>query len=159
MAYDQIFQVQGAKEWRSNSGSFYAPNADIRWVEKVVKYAIKKINAKKVVLGIPTYGWEFIVRKSGKGLAYKRKASVSYSSAMELAKVNTLAPVRDETGELHFEYEKEGEKRLVWFCDSISVRQKVELAKKYHLGGIMLFKMDGLGDKKIFPIFRDAKVG
>lgn len=35
----------------------YIPVADIRWVEKVLTVAMKDIDKKKLVLGIPTYGY------------------------------------------------------------------------------------------------------
>lgn len=43
---------------------------------------------------------------------------------------------------------------LVSFPDGESVLQKVNLAKKLKLGGVVVFKLDGNGDQAIWDVFR-----
>lgn len=155
MAYDQPFQTKGAKEWQDDSEYPYAANADILWVEKVIKYALQKIAPEKIVLGIPTYGWEFTIKGTSKNWSYKRFKSTTYPQAVELAKSYSMIPKRDHSGELSFIYQKETENYLDYFPDGESIRQKIQLAKKYRLGGIVFFKLDGLEDKKMWESLKE----
>jgi spore germination protein YaaH len=66
MAYDQgnidlkLNKTKGTK-------APYFPVADPAWVEKVVQESLKTISAKKLVLGIPTYGYVFQLNVSSVG--------------------------------------------------------------------------------------------
>jgi spore germination protein YaaH len=60
MAYDQ-----GPIDLKLNAskgdGTFYAPVADPAWAKKVIQLALQSISPKKIMLGIPTYGYEWEV--------------------------------------------------------------------------------------------------
>ncbi|HEX8974581.1 MAG TPA: glycosyl hydrolase family 18 protein [Patescibacteria group bacterium] len=156
MAYDQVFQQYGTKSvFENQEAQPYAPNADSRWVEDVVKYALKYISPTKLVLGIPTYGWEFQVEKTASGFRYTRFQSVSYPKAIQEAQNAGVEREHTKGGEMSFVYKAPDGQHIVTFSDSEAVKEKINLAKKYHLEGISLFKLDGQGDPSIFSVLKE----
>jgi spore germination protein YaaH len=60
MAYDQrnVDILLNAKKGKTG---YYFPVADKEWVEKVIKETIKTISPKKIRLGVPTFGYDYVV--------------------------------------------------------------------------------------------------
>jgi spore germination protein len=153
MAYDEVFQKYGAKQtFRSEDTKPFVPNADTGWVEEVIQYMLKYIPKEKLALGVPTYGWEFQMKELPNGFEYTRYRSISFPDAMGLANSNNITPGRNQGGELDFVYlAEDGSEHIVNFSDAEAIGQKIELAKKYQLKGISIFKIDGLTDPELFP--------
>ena len=161
MAYDQG-TVDVKLNAKYNTGIYpYIPNSDSVWVEKVIALTLKDIPASKVVLGLPTYGYKYeIVAKKNGGYKYTKLRSMSYNTSIELAKNTGSAIRRSASGELFFMYNAVGVEsyagvagtplHAVVFSDSVSTYDKIKLAKKYKLAGIIMFKLDGDIDTNIF---------
>lgn len=178
MAYDQgriDLDLNAAK----GASDLYMPVADPEWVEKVINQTISTISPKKVVLGIPTYGYIFEISWSNGVTTYKRVGSTTYPKAMELAKAVGATSTRNSAGELSFVYatstsytvsqgltfsisstepivlatqtNPSAVMRFVSFSDASSMMDKINLAKKYNLRGVYFFKADG----DIDPAFWD----
>lgn len=94
---DQTLNKQHEKE-------VYIPLADNRWVEKAVRFAMKDISPKKIVLGVPTYGHEYQVTAYADGFVYKKLWSFNPSYAVDIARSLNIAPTRTVGGELQFSY-------------------------------------------------------
>jgi spore germination protein len=156
MAYDEVFQVHRAQTFDDPGETPFAPNADIRWVGDVMRYALKYIAPEKLVLGVPTYGWEFKLTKLAAGYRYTRFKSVSYGEALEKARAAGAVPTRDAGGELSFVYKTSDGQHFVTFSDAQAAGQKIDLAKSLHLKGISLFKIDGLTDPQLFGALEKA---
>lgn len=152
MAYDEVFQVHRANTFEDSNETPFAPNADIKWVENVMRYALGNIAPEKLILGIPTYGWEFKLTKLAQGYRYMRVKSVSYPEALQEAKTAGVTPVRDAGGELSFVYKAADGEHIVTFSDAEAVRQKIGLAQELGIRGVSLFKIDGLNDPQLFPM-------
>jgi len=101
MAYDQ-----GIIDLKLNAATAgpYAPVADPQWVEKVVRLAAKTIAKKKIVIGVPTYGYEFAVTPLTQGYMYKLKWALDPKYGLNLAGEFGLTPQRNTAGELSFRY-------------------------------------------------------
>ncbi len=102
MAYDQQ-----AIDLRLNDAAPgpYVPVADPKWVEKVITLASRSIAKKKIVIGIPTYGYEYEVRPlSQEGYAYDLLWSFNPKYALDLAQTTGAIPQRNMAGELSFSY-------------------------------------------------------
>jgi spore germination protein len=151
MAYDEVFQIYRAQDFEISGEVPSAPNAGNEWVQEVIEYFLKYISPEKLVLGVPTYGWEFSLSKTSDGYHYTRFKSVSYGEAVEKANSADVAPSRTD-GELSFLYEASGKQHLITFSDAESIRQKIDMAKSFGLKGISLFKIDGLTDPQLFSV-------
>ena len=104
MTYDQ-----GAIDVKLNRARAapYVPVADPGWVEKVITLAAKTIPKKKLILGIPTYGYEYSVKPlSQYGYSYDRLWAFNPRYATDLAKELNIPPVRNGAGELSFMYKE-----------------------------------------------------
>ena len=159
MAYDQVFQVYRAKNFDIAGAVPYAPNADINWATDVTNYALKYISANKLILGIPTYGWEFLINKTPDGFEYSQLKSISYPDAIAEAKVNGVIPQRNVGGELDFTYRAANSngQHLVDFSDAQAISQKIQLAQKLGIKGVSLFKIDGLSDPQLFSTLKSVQ--
>lgn len=102
MAYDQ-----GSIDLKLNKARAapYVPVADPAWVEKVMTLAAKTISKKKLLLGIPTYGYEYQVKPlSEYGYRYDLMWAFNPKYAVSLAQQLNIQPVRNSAGELSFIY-------------------------------------------------------
>jgi spore germination protein YaaH len=185
MTYDQ--QTADLKLNAAGSGP-YAPIADTKWVEKVIKLATQSIDKKKLSIGIATYGGEYDVTVNSKGVYTYRKLdsfnpqyavdqaslynvqpsrnragemSVTFPASTTPADVtssNPVAPVNTPTGELFatkaLAYAKSRTTsvtyRLLSWSDAGAVADKLNLARKYGLRGVSLFKIDGGEDPTLW---------
>ena len=173
MAYDQE-TVDLTLNASKGNGTLYAPVADPTWVKSVVQLALQSISPKKIMLGVPTYGYEYEVSWTGGETTYQRVRAFGFYGAMDRADSLGVQPVRDNADELSFTYASStyiaepailvttvaSAKPLqlasvnpsasttffVSFPDAQSIADKVAIAKQYGLRGIMLFKADGAMD-------------
>ena len=151
MAYDQDTADTSLNAIRTGA---YRPVADIDWVKKVIILALRDIPAKKLILGVPTYGYKYEITRDVKGdiATYTRLGSMNWFYADELARQKNITPTRHVSGELFYTYidALSSKEYLVWYSDAQSIKQKVDLAKLYKLGGIAIFKIDGNNDTTLW---------
>jgi spore germination protein YaaH len=103
MAYDQ-----GTVNLRLNSvrSAPYAPVADPGWVEDVVRLAAQTISRNKLIIGIPTYGYEYRVIPQGNStFKYTRLWSFNPKYATDLAAQLGIVPHRTSASEIGFTYD------------------------------------------------------
>ena len=80
------------------------PVADPKWVEKVITLAAKTISKKKIVIGVPTYGYEYDVTPLSEGYRYDLLWAFNPQYALELGQRIGVTPQRNIAGELSFSY-------------------------------------------------------
>lgn len=160
-----LFFVMGYDEWgkpykRSKEylkNNYFVSHASNQWVEQIIQYVLTFVPPHKVVLGVPSYGLEFALIKKDGDIQTKKRRNVKYYDALKLAQTHNVKPTRTAGGELSFVYTNHAhEKRYVCFLDSQSIKDKINLVKKYRLKGICLFTLDGDVDKNIWPALRAA---
>ncbi|MEI6810668.1 MAG: glycosyl hydrolase family 18 protein [Candidatus Nomurabacteria bacterium] len=166
MAYDQAGDDANLVIQNKNVGNVYKPVADIEWVKRVLNLALWDIPAKKILLGVPTYGYkyEIIPATATSSTQYSRIGSMNFNYANDLAKSLNKTPIRSSGGELSFTYgtttdisEKSlgiYKEYLVWYSDSIAIADKIRIAKIYELGGVVVFKIDGGNDPNIWQVLK-----
>jgi spore germination protein YaaH len=83
----------------------YGPVSDTVWVEKVIREAMKTIPANKIMLGIPTYGYEWEVRTyANNEHTYSLLWTFNPQWGLDLANEYNITPGRNAGGELGFTY-------------------------------------------------------
>ncbi len=125
-------------EW----GYTYGPPmavAPVNQVRRVVEYALSRIPAEKVNLGIPNYGydWELPFERG-----VTRARTLGNVEAVQMA-VFYGVPVRfDETAQSpYFRYWQYGAEHEVWFEDVRSYQAKFRLVEEYGLQGIGVWQV------------------
>lgn len=103
MAYDQ-----GIVDVRLNALRTppYAPNADPEWVETLVRLAARTISRNKLVIGVPTYGYEYRVTPlNDSNYEYKRLWPFNFKYATDISAKLGIIPARNNAGEIGFAYD------------------------------------------------------
>ncbi len=166
MAYDQAGDDMQLVNQNTSNGDSYKPVADINWVEKIATLALRDIPAKKIILGIPTYGYkyEIIPATSTSSQRYSRIGSMNFNYADELAKSLRNTPTRNSAGEISFTYATSTDingnqlgsykQYLVWYSDAVAIADKIRIAKLYKLGGVVIFKVDGGNDPNLWNVLK-----
>jgi spore germination protein YaaH len=185
MTYDQgTIDVQlNAKALSSP----YIPLADPLWVEKVIKQTAQTISKHKLVIGIPTYGYEYeMTPLTQSGFRYERQWSFNPNYATDLMNRLGLKAQRNMAGELSVSYlpaitppnpestlpnalpfsDQAGPAavaaatlpiRVLWWSDAVAIKQKVDLAKKLGVRGVAVFKIDGGADQAMWSSLRQVR--
>ena len=113
--------------------------APIGPVTDVVEFAITRIPREKILLGIPTYGYNWPLPWI-KGQT--RAVSVSNPQAIALARTYGSVIQYDETAQAPwFTYTDAQDSHEVWFEDVRSILAKLKLISKYKLKGAGYWNM------------------
>jgi spore germination protein len=128
------FTILMTYEWGWSGGPAYAV-APINKVKEVLDYAVTVIPRKKIVMGMPLYGYDWTLPYVRGGHWAK---AVSPQQAIELAAVHGVPIKYDEKLQSpHFNYfDKNGKEHVVWFEDARSVNAKFDLVNEYGLRGV-----------------------
>jgi spore germination protein len=158
MAYDQ-----GTIDLRLNSAANsapYIPIADPKWVQKVVTLAAQTIAKSKILIGVPTYGYEYDLVPLTQGYRYNIDWAFNPRYATELASELGVMPTRNSAGEMSFVYTPTTTPstatttslRIVWWSDAQAIQDKLKLAKTLGVRGIAIFKLDGGEDPNLWNV-------
>jgi spore germination protein YaaH len=102
MAYDQ-----GTINLRLNAARSapYAPVADPGWVESLVTLAAQDISKNKIIIGVPTYGYEYLVTPVNGSYKYERLWAFNPQYAIQIANKLGITPYRTSANEMGFTYD------------------------------------------------------
>lgn len=187
MTYDQQGIDLELAARAASSSRLYAPVADPHWVEKVIKLVSKDISKNKLMIGVPTYGYEYeVTAYEGPEYMYNILWTFNPSYAYPIAEQYGIAPSRNTAGELYFtytpssgqntsfqktadlaasaaalfasSYKSNAKFRLMNWPDYVSVEQKINLAKSLGVRGVSIFKLDGGQDPEIWKVLARSGV-
>ena len=135
------FVILMTYEW----GYTYGPPqavAPIGPVRQVLEYATSVMPSRKVLMGMPNYGYNWT-------LPFDRSRparSVALADAPRLA-YDSLADIRfdQESMAPYFQfYDSNGTEHIVWFDDPRSIMARLELVNTYNLGGVSYWTINRL---------------
>lgn len=138
-AHDYAFHGQTADyvilmtyEW----GYTYGPPmavAPLDQVRQVAEYAVSQISPEKILLGLPNYGYDWILPFE-RGIT--RATAIGNEYAVEIARRQGAAILFNETAQAPwFDYTREGLEHVVWFEDVRSIEKKYDLMDELSLLG------------------------
>jgi spore germination protein YaaH len=105
MAYDQQGIDLELASQAASSSQLYAPVADPAWVRKVINLMKKDIAASKLVIGVPTYGYEYdVTAYANNEYVYDILWTFNPGYAWPIAQQYGITPQRNSAGELYFTY-------------------------------------------------------
>lgn len=122
------------------------------WLEKVLEYTTAHVPAEKIVLGLPFYGYHWVVDEDGKTVS---GSYVPYSHAEELRQQHGAFKSWDYDGLCrHFHFRGEdGRENVVFYDDARSIARRLRLADRYHLAGVAFWSL-GQEDPEVWPEIR-----
>jgi spore germination protein YaaH len=127
-------------------------------VETSVQEALKSIPAEKLILGVPSYGYEYetIGREAGAAvIPGSGKTASNQRVEEELAKCVHCEKLVDPVSQqpvLILPATETGYTQQMYYEDQESLQKKIELANKYHLQGIAIWAMGYEGEKFLTPL-------
>ena len=125
-------------EWGYTYGPAMAV-APINKVRQVVEYALTKIPAEKIHLGIPNYGYDWTL-PFVKGAS--KAVTIGNVEAVQIAIAQGASILFDETSQApYFTYQKDGLTHEAWFEDVRSLSAKFALVKEYQLRGMSYWQI------------------
>lgn len=121
-------------EWGWSGGPPYAV-APVDLVEEVIRFAVSVIPSRKILMGMPLYGYDWTLPFVPGGKWAKR---LSPQEAVKLAaQVGANIEFNEQTQSPTFKYyDSNSVQHEVWFEDARSVRAKLLLVNKYDLRGV-----------------------
>jgi spore germination protein YaaH len=156
-AADRFRVMTSAYHW---AGSDPGPIAPLWWMEDVLRFAVSVVPPHRIYLGLHFYGYDWIRSElSSPGSKDQGPAEGTGSSARSVvwedvqALIETHAAVPQRRGrdgwmrpvaEPWFTYtDGLGQVHEVWYADGASVEARLELAGKYGLGGVAIWRLGG----------------
>jgi spore germination protein len=109
------------------------PVAPISWVQAVVRYAVARVPADKLMLGLAAYGYDW----SGNS-----GADIGAAEAIHLAHQQGVTPTWNSRSAAHtFAYQQGGQRHTVWYEDARSVAAKQQVALDNGLRGVAIWRL------------------
>ncbi len=116
------------------SGS--GPIAPIGWVRQVVAHTVAYVPRRKLVLGIPLYGYDWSTTGCAESRAWEDTDKLRRDNAGTLGWSNPF-----QTRQLR--YSAGGQRHLVWFEDARSTAAKLRIAHDERLRGVAMWRLGG----------------
>ncbi|MDI7250035.1 MAG: glycosyl hydrolase family 18 protein [Bacillota bacterium] len=122
---------------RHNPSTDPGPIAPREWVEANIRKMVSLVPARKVVLGVGVYGYDWALpRRTPQDVT-----PLAVAAARELARRHGVQPQVQPGGQVTFRYAKDGRSHEVWFQDATNVKEKVDLARRYNLRGVAIWRL------------------
>ena len=123
-----------AYDWHWSTGPS-GPIAPYDWVDRVLRYSVTQIPANKILLGVGLFGYDWVGSTA---------TNLTWRQVVALAAQNRTDEAWDVGGQSpHFTYTSAGVQHDVWYENGRSAMAKFDLARRYHLQGVELWRLGG----------------
>ena len=145
--YNDYVVLMAYDEYNNSSGP--GPICDQKWVEDALDQAAKKIDSKKIILGLAGYGYDWQKETGEDGKTEIKVTDLSYAQAINRAKVsNAVIDFDDNNYNLHYTYTQKNAEtgsplitHEVWFTDASTTFNIMRFADEYGLAGTALWRL------------------
>jgi cellulose synthase/poly-beta-1,6-N-acetylglucosamine synthase-like glycosyltransferase/spore germination protein YaaH/peptidoglycan/xylan/chitin deacetylase (PgdA/CDA1 family) len=148
MAYDQFSDTTAA-----------GPVSAQKWIEEALDWTAKRIDSKKIILGVAGYGYDWTKDDNGKSVVRDQ----TYMESINKAKIaNVKIDYDDDSYNLHYSYIQEttddetGEviqtPHNVWFTDAATTFNVLRFSDEYPTAGTALWRL-GAEDPRIWKFY------
>jgi len=120
-----------------NTATPPGPVSGYEWAQAALDYATLRVPARKILLGIPFYGREWV--QLGDATTSRSLAFADARTSMEDSRAECLWDQRWRTP--WFQYSDATGVHTGWYEDSRSLDAKLELMRKYHLRGFAAWRL------------------
>lgn len=111
------------------------PVAPLWWVDQVAKYMATNIPKEKVMLGLPTYGYDWPTGGKASTVTASRLATTKTKYKLtEKFDYDSMSPY-------YTYYDNWGNYHQIWIENEKSLNEKLKVAEKYSLGGISFWRI------------------
>lgn len=139
--------------YRTSASATPGSTAPMDWVKRTVAYAVSQVPARKLVLGLAFYGYDWNTTAGPPAKALR------YSDVLALLRARGLTPSYDATAQSQtFVYWDNGQRHEVWYEDRRSVAAKAALVGQYGLAGAAGWRL-GQEDPGVWEVFRMLAAG
>lgn len=139
MAYDYSYKTSAP-----------GPVAPLWWVENVVDYMTANIAREKILLGMPTYGYDWAPGVSAVTITAPRLAQLKQTYKLsESFDQKSFSPY-------YTYWDKNGKQHQIWMENKASLNAKYELAVKNDLAGISFWRI-GNGFTDLYKIIEERQ--
>jgi len=112
------------------------------WVEACLQYAISQVNAGKLLIGLPAYGYDWDLTASDDSTGGFIAGAVPWKDFPALLEKDGAELNWDSVSRSpYLTYSEAGHPHAVWFENEESIRIKTALVKKYKLAGISMWAL------------------
>lgn len=113
-----------------------SPVAPPDWTRQVLQFALTQMPAKKVVQGVPLYGYDWVGSNYGVGKSYRELT--------DLARQHDVQPRRDARSQhLTFEYDDPQGHHTVWLADAATVAALLDVGQEVGVAAQTFWRLGG----------------
>ncbi|TQN37915.1 glycosyl hydrolase family 18 (putative chitinase) [Blastococcus colisei] len=136
---DQVRVMTYDHSWSTSDAG---PVAPLDWVSSVIDYAVERVPADKLMLGLPTYGYDWVGTR-GEVIGAAEAAALA-------AEVGAEPAWYEGAASRTFSYVRDGEQHTVWYEDARSLQAAQDLAVEAGLRGVAIWQLGG-EDPDVWP--------
>jgi spore germination protein len=134
----------------SYSTSPPGPIAPPSWVDRVLRLATRSVSSDRIVLGLPTYGYDWAAGAAG--------VPVQWADVQAIAKGRAL-PQQWDAGHsspwLRYT-DAQSHRHIVWYENARSLAAKLAIAQRHGVSRVVLWRLGG-EDPDIWTTLRSAR--
>ena len=157
-AYNDYVILMAYDQYSNSSGP--GPICDQKWVEEAVDQAAKKMDSRKIILGLAGYGYDWTSWTNKDGTTEKEVYDRTYAEAIDQARIARASIDFDNDNyNLHYSFTEKmyGSssptiKHDVWFTDAATTFNVMRFADEYGLAGSALWRL-GSEDPRIWTYY------